>query len=134
MVDHRGDYWSSGFIPHDAGHIRARDFKAELMQAIDGQDVMFCIEDVHSMPKQGVSSTFKFGMAVGAIQAIVELTRAPWVIVRPQRWKKDMGVTAQKSTSLDLARHIWPIAPLKRVKDHGVAEALLLAEWLRRQG
>lgn len=134
MVDHRGDYWSSGFIPHDAGRIKARDFKAELMQAIDGQDVMFCIEDVHSMPKQGVSSTFKFGMAVGAIQAIVELTRAPWVIVRPQRWKKDMDVTARKSTSLELARTLWPTAPLKRVKDHGVAEALLLAEWLRRQG
>lgn len=134
MVDHHGGYWSSGVIPHEAGRIRARDFKAELMQAIDGQDVMFCIEDVHSMPKQGVSSTFKFGMAVGAIQAIVELTRAPWVIVRPQRWKKDMGVTAQKSTSLDLAREVWPSAPLKRVKDHGVAEALLLAEWLRRQG
>lgn len=133
MVDHHGHYWSSGFIPNDAGRIKAGDFKAELMQAIDKQDVMFCIEDVHAMPKQGVSSTFKFGMAVGAIQAIVELTRSPWVIVRPQAWKKDMGVTAQKNTSLELARQLWPSAPLKRAKDHGVAEALLLAEWIRRQ-
>lgn len=133
MVDHQGKYWSCGLIPHEEGRIRARAFKAELMQAIDQQDVMFCIEDVHAMPKQGVSSTFKFGMAVGAIQAIVELTRAPWVIVRPQTWKKDLGVTSDKNTSLELARQLWPSAPLARQKDHGIAEALLLAEWLRRE-
>jgi hypothetical protein len=44
-----------------------------------------------------------------------------------------MGVTYDKSTSLELARKIWSTAPLTRKKDHGVAEALLLAEWLRRQ-
>ena len=132
IVDQFGAYWSSGFIPHEDGKIKATAFKAELTQAIDRQDVMFCIEDVHAMPKQGVSSTFKFGMAVGAIQAIVELTRAPWLIVRPQIWKKDVGVTSDKNTSLELARRLWPRAPLSRQKDHGIAEALLLAEWLRR--
>jgi hypothetical protein len=44
-----------------------------------------------------------------------------------------MGVTAEKSTSLELARTLWTTAPLTRKKDHGVAEALLLAEWIRRQ-
>lgn len=133
IVDHHGDYWSSGFIPHEDGRIKAALFKAELSQAIDQQDVTFVIEDVHAMPKQGVSSTFKFGMAVGAIQAVVELSRAPWMIVRPQQWKKDLGVTSDKQTSLNLARRLWPNAPLKRQKDHGVAESLLLAEWLRRK-
>ena len=131
IVDHRGHYWSSGFIPHEDGRIKAALFKAELSQAIDQQDVTFVIEDVHAMPKQGVSSTFKFGMAVGAIRAVVELYRAPWMIVRPQVWKKDLNVTSDKQTSLDLARRLWPDAPLKRQKDHGVAEALLLAEWAK---
>lgn len=132
VVDHRGEYWSSGHIPHEEGRIKAKAFKAELSQALDQQDAMFVVEDVHAMPKQGVSSTFKFGMAVGSILAVVELTRDPWMIVRPQQWKKDMGVTSDKNTSLDLARTLWPGAPLSRQKDHGVAEALLLAEWLRR--
>lgn len=133
MIDYAGGYWSSGFIPHEDGRIQAQAFKAELLQAIDRQDVLFCIEDVHAMPKQGVSSTFKFGRAVGAIQAIVELTRAPWVIVSPQVWKREMKVSSNKETSLQLARTMWPNAPLKRVKDHGIAEALLLADWARRK-
>lgn len=133
IIDSKGAYWSSGFIPNQDGRIKAVDFRAELLQAIDKQDAMFIIEDVHAMPKQGVSSTFKFGMAVGAIQAVVELSRAPWMIVRPQVWKKDLGVTSDKQTSLELARRLWPNAPLSRQKDHGVAEALLLAEWLKRR-
>jgi hypothetical protein len=44
-----------------------------------------------------------------------------------------MGVTSDKNTSLELARQLWTTAPLTRKKDHGVAEALLLAEWIRRQ-
>lgn len=132
IVDHRGEYWSSGNIPHEEGRIKARAFKAELAQALDQQDAMFVVEDVHAMPKQGVSSTFKFGMAVGSILAVIELTRDPWMIVRPQQWKKDIGVTSDKNTSLEMARTLWPGAPLSRQKDHGVAEALLLAEWLRR--
>jgi hypothetical protein len=57
-------------------------------------------------------------------------TGVTWV--EPRVWKRVMGVTSDKLTSLALARSLWPEAPLARVKDHGVAEALLLAEYLRR--
>lgn len=133
MINHHGEYHASGFIPHDAGRVKARQFNDDLLKAINFEDSMFVIEDVHAMPKQGVSSTFMFGRAVGVIEAVVQLHFQPWFIVRPQRWKADMGVTADKETSLELARSMWPEAPLKRKKDHGVAEALLMAEWLRRQ-
>jgi hypothetical protein len=35
------------------------------------------MEQVHSMPNQGVSSTFSFGRAVGVISAVCQLTRYP---------------------------------------------------------
>ena len=132
VVNHHGHYISCGDMIVSKDRINTVDVIAEIRQALDMQDCLVVVEKVHSMPKQGVSSTFKFGMAVGAIQAIVELTRAPWLIVRPQTWKKDVGVTSDKNTSLELARRLWPRAPLSRQKDHGIAEALLLAEWLRR--
>ena len=133
LIDHHGQYRTSGSIPHADRRISARAWRQTLLDAIAGQDVITALESVHSMPGQGVASTFAFGRAVGAIEAVVSLFREPWFIVSPQRWKADMGVTSDKSTSLNLARQLWTTAPLTRKKDHGVAEALLLAEWLRRQ-
>lgn len=133
IVDHHGQYFASGHIQNEDGRIKVIPWKDEMNVAIGINDVTFVIESVHSMPGQGVASTFKFGRAVGAIEAVVALFREPWFIVSPQRWKADMGVTSDKSTSLNLARQLWTTAPLTRKKDHGVAEALLLAEWLRRQ-
>src|ERR1019366_6452496 len=46
------------------------------------------IENVHSMPKQGVSSTFKFGMAFGVVQGVVGALAIPYLLVTPQVWKK----------------------------------------------
>lgn len=133
IVDHNGNYWSSDFIPNEGKRIVVTKFADDLRMAIGREDVSFVVEDVHSMPKQGIASTFTFARAVGAIEATTRLFRAPWFIVSPQRWKADMGVTADKETSLELARTLWPDAPLSRVKDNNVAEALLLAEWLRKQ-
>lgn len=133
VVNHHGDYVASGEIPNEDGRIKALQLRDQLGHVIGSHDAIFVVEDVHSMPKQGVASTFTFARAVGAIEAVTELFRDPWFIVRPQRWKADMGVTSDKNTSLELARTLWTTAPLTRKKDHGVAEALLLAEWIRRQ-
>jgi len=80
-----------------------------------------------------VASTFAFGRAVGAIQGLLDLLPWPVTLAEPRVWKSNMGLTSDKGSSLIVARQLWPQAPLKRVKDHGVAEALLLAEWMRRR-
>ena len=54
--------------------------------------------------------------------------------VRPQVWKKALGVTSDKNTSLALARELFPEAVLDLKKHHGKAEALLIAEYARRLG
>jgi crossover junction endodeoxyribonuclease RuvC len=133
VIDHHGAYKSSGQILSDAGRVDVPKLREAWQQATHGQDVSYIVEDVHSMPQQGIASTYRFARAVGAIEATARLLWKDWWTVSPQSWKKAMDVTADKETSLTLARHLWPNAPLERKKDHGVAEALLLAEYLRRQ-
>lgn len=133
IIDHNGRYQSCGDMIHNERHILSRMVHAEIAQGIDMQDMQGIIEAVHSMPGQGVSSSFKFGMAYGASIAIMERFNCPWHLITPQRWKKSLNLDSDKNKSLELARQLWPTAPLTRKKDNGRAEALLLAEYLRRE-
>jgi crossover junction endodeoxyribonuclease RuvC len=72
-------------------------------------------------------------MAFGSAITIIERFSKVVHMVTPQQWKKDMKLTSDKASSLAMARELWPLAPLHRAKDNGRAEALLLAEWYRRQ-
>jgi Holliday junction resolvasome RuvABC endonuclease subunit len=132
MIDHHGKYVSCGDMLNNGKHILSRYVHVEIAQAIDRQDIQGVIESVHSMPGQGVSSSFKFGIAFGMAIAIMERVNCPWMLVTPQKWKKDMGLTSDKNESLSMARELWPTAPLARKMDNGRAEALLMAEWLRK--
>jgi len=133
MIDHNGKYQSCGDMLHNEKHILSSDVYWEMAEALEKQDVEIIIEMVHSMPGQGVSSSFKFGMAFGAAIAITERFNCVWHMVTPQKWKKALQLDSDKNKSLDLARQLWPEAPLLRKKDNGRAEALLLAEYLRRE-
>lgn len=133
IVDHHGRYVSCGDMHNDGYRLNTRMIVAELRQAIDMQDCVVVVEQVHSMPKQGVSSTFKFGMSYGAALAIADRIVSEITLVTPQMWKRKMGLTGDKSDSLEMARGLWLNAPLARQKDNGRAEALLLAEFLRKE-
>src|SRR5262245_20111254 len=43
------------------------------------------VEDVSSMPKQGTSSTFRFGRAAGTIEGAIGVLGLPMVFVRPSK-------------------------------------------------
>jgi crossover junction endodeoxyribonuclease RuvC len=88
------------------------------------------IERAQAMPKQGASSGFKYGRAVGAIEATIALCSIPVEIVEPTAWKrfwklpgKDKEGARQKALQLFPTAH----AALARKKDHGRAEASLIA-------
>ena len=131
-VDDYGNYVESFDIEHKDKHILALVFKSRLLSIIDPKEgAEICMEQVHSMPNQGVSSTFAFGRAVGVISAVCELTRYPVHLVTPQKWKKHFHLSSDKNESLDMARYLWPEAKLKLKKDINKAEALLIAEYLR---
>lgn len=98
------------------------------------------VEKVNAMPKQGVSTTFKFGTAYGKVLGWLEACQIPYELVTPAKWKKAMFDSMpkqddKKAMALDLARRLFPdIAAnrLARKKDHNRAEALLIAEFCRR--
>lgn len=90
------------------------------------------IENVGSMPDQGIASAFRFGRAVGAIECAVEAARVPFTLVSPVVWKKMFGLKGpDKEQSRQLAARRFPDATrwLARKLDHQRAEAMLIAEF-----
>ena len=94
------------------------------------------LEEVHAMPKQGVSSTFSFGTNYGWWRGVLQALEIPFKTVRPQDWQK--GVVPKKGgltdkPGLDIARQMFPGAPLSLKKHHNRADAILLAHvcWQR---
>ena len=61
------------------------------------------VENVHAMPKQGVSSTFRFGVAVGIIHGVAGALRLPLTLVTPTQWKKFHGLPSDKEAARELA-------------------------------
>ena len=131
MIDHNGVFRACGDMYHTEKYIMTNVIFGEIYKALDGDDCEVVVEAVHSMPNQGVASSFKFGMAFGGATAIAERLNCPWNLVTPQVWKKALKLDSDKAKSLSLARQLWPTAPLKRQKDNGRAEALLMAHYLR---
>lgn len=104
--------------------------------------VHIVLEAVHSMPAQGVASTFKFGRAAGSVEAWA-LRRAGNTnvsFVSPRKWKGDLKLTSDKRSSLAMAALLWPEPPgtIKGkpvswdvLRNDGIAEAALVAHhWL----
>jgi crossover junction endodeoxyribonuclease RuvC len=95
------------------------------------------LESVHAMPKQGVSSTFRFGVNFGAWQGILSALGLAYLMPRPTEWQKGLVRKSDgpdpKARSLAVARRLFPEAELSRKKDSGRSDALLLAWWAKQQ-
>ncbi len=95
------------------------------------------VESVHSFPGQGVSSSFTFGQGYGFLRGVLVSLRIPFVDVSPMKWKKALGLTFtaqdskkdKKNGSKQLAAQWFPTIKM----NHAISEALLIAEFGRRQ-
>ena len=101
---------------------------------LDPAYAVVTIENVHAMPKQGVSSTFSFGEGFGIIQGILIAHGFKYNKVDPRVWKKHYGISKDKDESIHLARETFPsvsLLPTPRCKkdSDGMAEALLIAKY-----
>lgn len=124
----------------ETGKGTRRDYLIANMSSIvdvPAGNVFSVIEAVHSMPKQGVASSFSFGRGLGIWEGILSAYRIPYAKVAPQTWKKAMlgdMPRDNKDSSRIAATRLFPNASdmLSRKKDDGRAEALLMAEYGRR--
>lgn len=99
------------------------------------ESLVFCIiEKVHSMPGQGVSSSFKFGRSYGLVTGIVMGLQIPFSEVSPQVWQKAFSIGKSGSKTEHkrrLRQRAQELFPTQKVTAN-TADALLLAEFCRR--
>jgi Holliday junction resolvasome RuvABC endonuclease subunit len=88
------------------------------------------IERAQAMPKQGASSGFKYGRAVGALEAAIACCEIPITIVEPAMWKRAQRLRgSDKEGARQRALQLFPAAHERfaRKRDHQRAEAALIA-------
>lgn len=109
-----------------------------IINLVDDWDVCgkVVIEDVHSMPKQGVASSFGFGRSKGVVEGVFAGLDISTSYVAPATWKRKLGLSADKGTCRRRAIELWPhhAKAFARVKDDGRAEAALIAYWWLQHG
>jgi hypothetical protein len=88
------------------------------------------IERVHSMPKQGVASSFKFGQSYGFLRGLLIACKIPFEEVSPVKWQTAMGCRSggDKNVTKARAQQLFPDVRIT----HANADAILLAEYCRR--
>jgi crossover junction endodeoxyribonuclease RuvC len=70
---------------------------------------MHCyIEAVHSMPRQGISSTFRFGESFGQLQGIIVALGILLTLVRPQDWQRHHRIGAERDGYRQRAVQLFP--------------------------
>lgn len=111
--------------------LRFHDLLSDFKRFNAGRLVCY-YEDVHAFPGQGVVSMFNFGDSLGVARSIAAIFADLTMPISASRWKGLMNVPKDKKAALTMARNMWPNASLNKVKDHGIAEALLIAECGRR--
>jgi hypothetical protein len=104
--------------------------------------LMAGVERVHAMPKQGVSSCFKFGKVYGQILGVLSAKLIPYELVTPNEWMATMlkGENREdgKNRAKVVAQRLFPELNLRATErsttvHSGMADALLIAEFIRRK-
>lgn len=87
------------------------------------------LEQAWVRPNDSGPGAFSVGNGYGAIRGVLAAVGVPYTIASPQKWKKALGITADKDGARARASQLLPQAagqwPLK--KHDGRAEAALLA-------
>lgn len=124
--------WSGGIAFYDGQIIEAFKFdgltERDLSDLIQDRSLRPCkvwLEQVHSMPLQGVSSSFAFGQMYGMLRGILVASHVPFETVSPQVWQREMRCLTRgdKNVSKAKAQELFPSIKMT----HAIADACLIA-------
>lgn len=133
------EYWPAEhrLYVHDMPTVPSQKGKAELnchavldLLTTDGSlPVQVWCEKVGARPGQGVSSMFRFGQQLGALEMAVAANQHQLRWITPSKWKAHFGLSADKGAARKVAMERFPAvaSQFARVKDDGRAEAALIA-------
>ena len=95
------------------------------------QDVSVGLERVHSMPGQGVASTFKFGMNYGQWLGILASMSIPYKLIQPYTWMKYYSYPKDRKDRKNYFKNVAQqrVPLLKVTLAH--ADAILIAYYTR---
>lgn len=110
-----------------------------LLVSVDEPAICF-VEKVGATPQMGVVSAFKFGQSVGLIRMACIAAGFRLEYITPQKWQKEFGLlskgrgigqgdTEKKNRNKGRAQELFPELRIT----HAIADALLIAEYGRRQ-
>jgi crossover junction endodeoxyribonuclease RuvC len=102
----------------------------EWLRMVPREKSICYLERVHSMPKQGVRSTFTFGQNFGTYIGILTALKIPFTYVSPGTWQRVMGCLSKgdKNVTKRKAQELFPDLKIT----HATADALLIAQYGRR--
>ena len=109
------------------------DFKqmGSIFKPFVGMKIIYTIEKIQQRPNEGETTSFMNGNSLGIFRGLYPYL-SPIAYYEPSagEWKKELGVTSLKDTSITLAEKIYNIKlkdylPKGKVDD--IAEALLLS-------
>ena len=135
-----GDRVCVRIMPVSGGWIDCMAIYKWLFVATGGgslSEVHAIVEQVGSMPKQGIVGAFTFGKGYGQIIGMLQTLGVPYTLVRPQAWKKVVlaGTTKDKAAAIAFCAREYPGVPLIpercRVPHDGLADAMCLMHYGR---
>lgn len=122
------------------------EFKKHTMQEIcreiarlqERGPVQAVVEKVHAMPKQGVSSTFKFGQNFGEVQGILMALDVPFVLKTPHTWMKHFGLKKNKSEGDSeykrrIRKHAAQVYAGFKIANANQPDALMIAKYSQEE-
>ena len=129
------DFSSSGGMLYSKNYDLTDWVNAARMLAGDDAGVVAYVELVHSMPSQGVASTFSFGKGFGEILGWLSALQVRTELVSPQKWKRAVlaGTDRDKAAAIRFVQENYPDIDLTpgrcRVPQDGIADAVCIAHY-----
>lgn len=108
----------------------------KMLKQFNGATV--CIEQVHSLPREGVKSVWSFGQTYGWLLGVLDAVGLSYQTVPPNLWKKDFSLLrTEKKQSIEVCKRLFPGIELRRTDkcrtdDDNMADAALICEYARR--